>query len=72
MDAETVSSIIREKHFNKSHNFRLRNEIIKSLNDKLKLFLGVDQPLIKEKKNDYDKRFKVYFWSHEKIILRIH
>jgi len=72
LDSETASSILGEKHFNYSHNSRLKNEIIKSLNDKLKLLIDVDQPLIMEKKSDYDKRFKVYFWSHEKITLRIH
>ena len=72
VDTKTVLSILGEKHFNNSHNARLKNEIIKSLNDKLITLLEAKRPLIMEKKSDYDKRFKVYFWNHEKITLIIH
>ena len=72
LDTETVLSILGEKHFNGSHNARLKNETIKSLNDKLKILVHVDHSLILDKQSQFDKRFNVYFWSHEKITLRIH
>jgi len=72
LDTETVLSILGEKHFNDSHNARLKNETIKSLNDKLKILVHVDHSLILDKKSQFDKRFKVYFWNHKKITLRIY
>ena len=72
LDTETVLSILGEKHFNDSHNSRLKNETIKSLNDKLKILVHVDYSLILDKKSQFDKRFKVYFWNHKKITLRIY
>jgi len=72
LDTETVLSILGEKHFNGSHNARLKNETIKSLNDKLKILVHVDHSLILDKQSQFDKRFKVYFWNDKKITLRIH
>jgi len=72
LDTETVLSILGEKHFNGSHNARLKNETIKSLNDKLKILVHVDHFLILDKQSQFDKRFKVYFWNDKKITLRIH
>ena len=72
LDTETILSILEEKHFNDSHNARLKNEIIKSLNDKLKILVHVDHSFILDKKSQFDKRFKVYFWNDKKITLRIH
>ena len=72
LDTETVLSILGEKHFNDSHNARLKNETIKSLNDKLKILVHVDYSLILDKKSQFDMRFKVYFWNHKKITLRIY
>jgi len=71
LEAKTVALIVGEDHFNNSHNFRLKNEMIKSLNDKLVVFTKSDQPLIMEKKSEYDKRFKFYYWNHEKISLKV-
>ena len=71
LEVKTVLLIVGEEHFNNSHNFRLKNEIIKSLNDKLAILIKSGQPLIMEKKNEYDKRFKCYFWNHEKISLKV-
>ena len=71
LEAKTVALIVGEDHFNNSHNFRLKNEMIKSLNDKLAVFTKSDQPLIMEKKSEYDKRFKFYYWNHEKISLKV-
>ena len=72
LDTETVLSILGEKHFNDSHNSRLKNETIKSLNNKLKILVHVDYSLTLDKKSQFDKRFKVYFWNHKKITLRIY
>jgi len=71
LEVKTALLIIGEEHFNNSHNFRLKTEMIKSLNDKLGILIKSGQPLIMEKKNEYDKRFKYYFWNHEKVRLKV-
>ena len=71
LEAKTVSLIVGEEHFNNSHNFKLKNEMIKSLNDKLVVLLSSNQPSIMERKNEYDKRFKCYYWNHKKISLKV-
>ena len=71
LEVKTALLIIGEEHFNNSHNFRLKTEMIRGLNDKLGILIKSGQPLIMEKKNEYDKRFKYYFWNHEKISLKV-
>ena len=71
LEAKTVLLIVGEEHFNNSHNFKLKNEMIKSLNDKLVVLLSSNQPSIMERKNEYDKRFKCYYWNHKKISLKV-
>ena len=71
LEAKTVAYTVGADHVNNSHNFRPKNEMIKSLNDKLVVFTKSDQPLIMEKKSEYDKRFKFYYWNHKKISLKV-
>lgn len=57
----SILKIVEKQHLSPAHNERLKVQIIKDINLKVKSLLGINTDVIQEKKSKYDRRARVYF-----------
>ena len=53
-------NLLDKKELNYNHQLRILNKTVKDLNNKLIIFLELNDPLIKISKSDFDKRVRVF------------
>lgn len=65
--SQEVMELIENPGFSEGHNLKLKNQIIDSLNLRLKTFLGADEDLIQIVRSTTDRRNKSYTLNHTKF-----
>jgi len=73
LENNKLQDLLDKKQYDRSHNIRLKNNLIESINSKLKYLLGDDsKQYIETQKSQYDGRYKRYFLTFGtlKIILK--
>tara|TARA_B110000967_G_C18843555_1_gene540711 strand:- start:122 stop:1483 length:1362 start_codon:yes stop_codon:yes gene_type:complete len=57
-----IQSLLDKEQYDRSHNIRLKNNLIESLNSKFKYLISDEsKQYIETQKSEYDKRYKRYF-----------
>ena len=70
MENAVLLSYTSEDQYAQSHNTKLKNARIESINNKLQSVLKSDQKMILQKDSKIDKRYKVYTLSYRNIIIK--
>ena len=56
-----IQSLLDKEQYDRSHNIRLKNNLIESLNSKFKYLISDEsKQYIETQKSEYDKRYKRY------------
>jgi DNA-binding MarR family transcriptional regulator len=62
LENNNLQSMLDKKQYDRSHNVRLKNNLVESINSKFKYLLGDDsKQYIETQKSQYDGRYKRYF-----------
>jgi DNA-binding MarR family transcriptional regulator len=62
LENNKLQSMLDKKQYDRSHNVRLKNNLVESINSKFKYLLGDDsKQYIETQKSQYDGRYKRYF-----------
>lgn len=67
LENNTIQLLTEQPQYDHSHNVRLKNALIQSLNTKLKFVFNSDEAYIFEDKSAFDKRYKCYFLKINKV-----
>ena len=71
LESAQLISLVYNENLTKSHNEKIKNNLIESLNLKLSYVLGVEETPIVSEKSLEDKRIRVYSLKVPQIIVRL-
>lgn len=70
VSSQSLTSIVEKPGLSESHNLKLKNQLIASINIRLRTLINSEKDLINSARSSQDKRLKSYFLDHTRFLIR--